>query len=66
MEETAVKWLPASDICHGKKERREIENAYDENGWQYAVEQFGGVPPYAETQKYVVIVPQEAERFGRA
>lgn len=29
-----------------------------------AVEQFGGVPPYAETQKYVVIVPQEAERFA--
>ncbi|WP_237707847.1 peptidoglycan DD-metalloendopeptidase family protein [Hoyosella subflava] len=31
-----------------------------------AVQQYGGVPPYAETQKYVVIVPQEAERFGRA
>ncbi|MFL0580622.1 peptidoglycan DD-metalloendopeptidase family protein [Dietzia sp. 179-F 9C3 NHS] len=29
-----------------------------------AVEQYGGVPPYAETQKYVVIVPQEAERFA--
>ena len=29
-----------------------------------AVEQYGGVPPYAETQKYVVIVPQEAEQFA--
>ena len=29
-----------------------------------AVQQYGGVPPYAETQKYVVIVPQEAERFA--
>lgn len=28
-----------------------------------AVEQNGGVPPYAETQKYVVIVPKEAEKF---
>ena len=28
-----------------------------------AVEQYGGVPPYAETQKYVVIVPKEAEKF---
>ena len=31
-----------------------------------AVQQFGGVPPYAETQKYVVIVPQEAARFAAA
>ena len=27
--------------CHTK--RREIEDAYDENGWKYAVEQFGGL-----------------------
>ncbi|MFI8696641.1 peptidoglycan DD-metalloendopeptidase family protein [Dietzia maris] len=31
-----------------------------------AVKQFGGVPPYAETQKYVQIVPQEAARFANA
>lgn len=31
-----------------------------------AVDQFGGLPPYAETQKYVQIVPQEAERFAAA
>ena len=31
-----------------------------------AVKQFGGVPPYAETQKYVQIVPQEAVRFANA
>ena len=31
-----------------------------------AVQQFGGIPPYAETQKYVVIVPQEAARFAAA
>ena len=31
-----------------------------------AVQQFGGVPPYAETQKYVQIVPQEAARFANA
>ncbi|AGG66192.1 peptidoglycan DD-metalloendopeptidase family protein [Corynebacterium callunae] len=30
-----------------------------------AVQQYGGVPPYAETQKYVVIVPQEIERFTK-
>lgn len=29
-----------------------------------AVEQFGGVPPYAETQNYVVVVPQEAAQFA--
>lgn len=28
-----------------------------------AVEQFGGVPPYPETQNYVVIVPEEAAKF---
>lgn len=27
-----------------------------------AVQQYGGVPPYAETQKYVQIVPQTAEK----
>ncbi|MEH6821750.1 MAG: peptidoglycan DD-metalloendopeptidase family protein [Dietzia psychralcaliphila] len=31
-----------------------------------AVQQFDGVPPYAETQNYVVIVPQEASRFAAA
>lgn len=31
-----------------------------------AVQQYGGVPPYAETQKYVKIVPQEAEKFTDA
>ncbi|HJC59528.1 MAG TPA: peptidoglycan DD-metalloendopeptidase family protein [Candidatus Dietzia intestinigallinarum] len=31
-----------------------------------AVQQYGGVPPYAETQKYVEIVPQEAEKFAAA
>lgn len=31
-----------------------------------AVQQYGGVPPYAETQKYVQIVPQEAEQFAAA
>ena len=31
-----------------------------------AVQQYGGVPPYAETQKYVQIVPAEAERFAAA
>lgn len=29
-----------------------------------AVQQYGGVPPYAETQKYVVIVPAEAAKFA--
>lgn len=29
-----------------------------------AVQQYGGVPPYAETQKYVQIVPQTAEKHG--
>lgn len=29
-----------------------------------AVEQFGGVPPYAETQKYIQIVPQTAKKHG--
>ena len=31
-----------------------------------AVQQYGGVPPYAETQKYVQIVPEEAARFASA
>lgn len=31
-----------------------------------AVQNAGGVPPYAETQKYVVIVPQEIEKFSAA
>lgn len=31
-----------------------------------AVQQYGGVPPYAETQKYVEIVPDEAEKFAAA
>lgn len=30
------------------------------------VDQFSGVPPWEEPQKYVVIVPQEAERFAHA
>ena len=29
-----------------------------------AVEQFGGVPPYAETQKYIQIVPQTRKKHG--
>lgn len=29
-----------------------------------AVSQYGGVPPYAETQKYVQIVPETAEKHG--
>jgi hypothetical protein len=31
-----------------------------------AVQQYGGVPPYAETQRYVVIVPEEAAKFAGA
>lgn len=34
------------------------------NAGPAAVEQFGGVPPYAETQKYVVVVPHEAAQFA--
>lgn len=30
-----------------------------------AVEQFGGVPPYAETQKYVKIVPETAKKYEK-
>lgn len=30
-----------------------------------AVEQYGGVPPFLETQKYVVIVPEKAKMFTK-
>lgn len=30
-----------------------------------AVEQYGGVPPYAETQKYVKIVPETAKKYAK-
>ena len=30
-----------------------------------AVEQFGGVPPYAETQQYVKIVPETAKKYEK-
>lgn len=31
-----------------------------------AVEQYGGVPPYSETQNYVKVVPEEAAKFAGA
>lgn len=31
-----------------------------------AVEQYGGVPPYSETQNYVKVVPKEAAKFASA